>query len=63
MILTSQEEILDRVVSDPDRPAHQGVRFSSSGFKASTVMIDFTRWVDMGYPNQIKVTIQPARRT
>jgi len=56
-VLTEITETLDRQVSTPDRPATEGVRFSSPRFKASTVVIDFTRWVDMGYPNQIVLTI------
>ncbi len=54
-------EILPREVSVPDQP-HKEVTFSSKAFGASTVTIDFTRWVDMGYPNQVVVTVSPAPR-
>lgn len=60
MKLTERTEILTREVSTPDRPAIEGVRFSSTAYKASTVIIDFTRWVDMGYPNKISVNITAA---
>ncbi len=56
MRLASTSEILTREVSVPDQ-AHKGVTFSSKSFKSSTVTIDFTRWVDMGYPNQLVVRI------
>ena len=62
MKLTERTEVLTRQVSTPDRPATEGVKFSAPTFKASTVIIDFTRWVDMGYPNQIVVTISVPSR-
>ena len=56
MRLLSTSEILTREVHMPDQP-HKGVTFSSTRFGSSTVTIDFTKWVDMGYPNEIVATI------
>lgn len=59
MKLMSISETLTREVAMPDQ-AHKGVTFSSPSFKASTITLDFARWVDMGYPNQIVVTVARA---
>lgn len=56
MKLASTTETLTREVAVPDQP-HKGVTFSSKAHGSSSVTIDFTRWVDMRYPNQIVVTI------
>lgn len=53
--LTEKTEILE--MQDPKL---DGVTFSSTHHKASTVTIDFVRWLDMGRPAKIVVTITPA---
>lgn len=55
--LTDKTEVLTLSVID----THEGVTFSSTGYLASTVVIDFVRWVDMGQPGKIVVTITPAK--
>lgn len=62
MRLTESTEELTREVSMPDR-THEGVKFSSPTHGSSTVTLNFTRWVDMGYPNKVIVTVipQPTR--
>lgn len=62
MSLIGFDEVLERELSTPDRPARDGVTFSSTSYKASTVTIDFTRWVDMNYPNQIRLVVEPVPR-
>ncbi len=55
--LTEKTEILEVTEAHHSR----GVTFSAATFKASTVTVDFTRWIDMGKPARIVVTITPAR--
>ncbi len=61
MMLTEHIAVLNREVSMPDQ-SHKGVTFSSTTYGAPTVTIDFSRWVDMRYPNQIEVRISPVPR-
>lgn len=60
--LVGFDEVLERELSTPEKPARDGVTFSSTNHKASTVTIDFARWADMGYPNQIRTVIEPVSR-
>lgn len=62
MRLTSTTETLTREVHVPDQP-HKGVTFSSRAHASSSVTMDFTRWADMRYPNQIVVTISRPEDT
>lgn len=55
--LTDKTEVLNLSVID----TRKGVTFSSTGYLASTVVVDFVRWVDMGQPGKIVVTITPAK--
>lgn len=57
MALTEKTEVLDLDTVDP----RDGVKFSSTHFHASTVTIDYVRWIDMGRPAKIAVTITPAK--
>jgi len=59
MRLAKSTEELTREVATPDQP-HQGVKFSSTAHGSTEVIMDFTRWVDMRYPNKIIVEITPA---
>ena len=56
MKLLSTSETLTREVHMPDRP-HEGVTFSSTRFQSSSVTIAFSKWVEMGYPNEVVATI------
>ena len=60
MTLTSQEAILDRETSIPD-PRYP-IRFAHHGSRAPGVYLDWQRWVEMGTPDQIKVTVEPLSR-
>ncbi len=55
--LTEKTEILEVTEAHHSR----GVTLSAATFKASTVTIDFARWLEMGRPPKIVVTITPAR--
>lgn len=55
--LTEKTEILDMT----EAYIKTGVKFGSTSYKSSQVTIDFVRWLDMGRPWQIVVTITPAR--
>lgn len=57
MKLVSTSETLNREVAVPSDLPRKGVTFSSTSSQSSSVTIDFTRWVDMGYPNQLVVRI------
>lgn len=60
MKLVEHREVLNREVSVPGRPDHEGVTFSSTNYLSTTVTIPFVRWADMQYPNQITVTVTPG---
>lgn len=59
MRLASTTEELTREVSTPDQ-SYKGVKFSSLAHGSTEVTLSFTRWVDMGYPNKVRVDITPV---
>lgn len=61
MKLTETTETLVRQTHDPHVMQRDGVTFSSPAHHASSVQIDFTRWMDMGLPEKILLTITPMR--
>jgi hypothetical protein len=60
MSLTRQETILD-IESNP--PEHnKPVRFANRSCRAPEVGLDWVRWVEMGSPDQVLVTVEPLSR-
>lgn len=57
MLLASHEEVLE-LQGDPD--IYKGVTFSGSHYLASTVTINFVRWIEMGQPHQVTVKVIPG---
>lgn len=55
MHLVGKKEVLD-LQGEPSQ--RDGVTFSSTAYLASTITLNFVRWVDMGSPRQIVATIE-----
>lgn len=59
--LLQHQIVLDMV--DPYPDIKKGVRFASPHASSTEVTLDVTRWMEMGHPRQITVTIHPGVRT
>lgn len=60
MTLISQTAMLQRETSIPD-PRYP-IRFAHRASRAPIVHLDWQRWVEMGSPDEVKVTVEPLSR-
>jgi hypothetical protein len=57
--LLRHEAILD-IENNPEEYVRDGVKFASRIFDTARVTLPVTRWIEMGNPSKIRVTVEPA---